>query len=872
MRDIAQQLGAAVGDRYRVERELGRGGMAVVYLADDLKHGRRVAIKVLDPALAETVAADRFLREMEVAARLSHPRIVPLLDSGAASSLIYYVMPYVEGESLRERLEREGQLSIEDAVSIVRQAAAALAYAHDRGIVHRDVKPENILLSGHEAVVTDFGIAHALTEAGGTRLTRSGVAVGTPLYMSPEQASGRDKVDARSDVYSLGCILHEMLAGEPPFSGRTAQAVTARKLSESAPDLRMVRESVPVSVAAVVRKALARLPADRYRSAAELAEALKRTEEPGAGDLQVSEQNLVPRRVSTWWRRAAVGLGVALLGVSAHRVVGWTDGRRDLGTGLFVEIGIDGRVELGAELALAPDGRRLAYVSGDRLWVRDLPGMEAREIPGSEGARIPFWSHDGSEVGYAARGWLWRASAAGGESVAVAGLGVGLSGGAGATWSEDGDIVFATGFAPLMSVPARGGVPRVHVPLEPGELDHHEPHALPGNRGILFIPHGEGPADAIVLFAGGERRELLRLDDRSIRHPSYSSTGHIFFEAAGGIWGAPFSLRRLDVTGDPFLVRPGAWTPAIGGGALAFRMEPPGIPGPFQLALVNRSGEIEDRVGEPGRANFFRVAPDGRRVAASRRPELHLWILDLARGTRSRITSAEEVGIAHDWSPDGAWIAYWGGSPDPHPPGIRIRAADGTGGPRDLLRGWYPSFAPYGGRLTVSLGLAEPDDDWHIGYLDLESDGDVVPIVATSARNCCQQVSPDGRYLAYVSDISGRWEVYLTRFPTGEGTWRVSDAGGIWPRWDRRGDRLYYAQELDIMEVRVATSPDLEIGSPQQLFRRPARVTDLRYGMPDYFDVAPDGERFLVMLPATEGALSRTGVVVVGNWRDLQDR
>jgi serine/threonine-protein kinase len=272
---ISSTLSEALRDHYTVERELGRGGMAIVYLARDLRHDRLVALKTIRPELLPALGPERFLREIQIAARLQHPNILSLYDSGVADGLLYYVMPYVEGESLRARLEREGQLPLEDALQITREVAEALAYAHGHDVVHRDIKPENILLSGGHALVADFGITRAITAAGGERLTETGLAVGTAAYMSPEQAAADSRIDGRSDIYSLGCVLYEMVAGEPPFRGATAQAVIARKLTDPVPRLRTVRESVPDSIERVVLKAHARSPADRFATAAGFADALQ---------------------------------------------------------------------------------------------------------------------------------------------------------------------------------------------------------------------------------------------------------------------------------------------------------------------------------------------------------------------------------------------------------------------------------------------------------------------------------------------------------------------------------------------------------------------------------------------------------------------
>src|SRR5437762_2229111 len=268
------QLQAALGDRYALERELGHGGMATVYLARDLRHGRPVAIKVLRPEIAATLGPARFLREIDTAARLTHPHILPLHDSGEAAGLLYYVMPYVEGEALRDRLEREGQLPLEEAVRITREVASALSYAHSHDVVHRDIKPENILLSGGEAVVADFGIARAITAAARGQLTETGIAIGTPGYMSPEQGAASARVDERSDIYSLACVLYEMLVGEPPYTGPSAQVVIAKRFTDPVPSVRRLREGVPPAIDAAVSRALAKAAVDRFATAALFAEAL----------------------------------------------------------------------------------------------------------------------------------------------------------------------------------------------------------------------------------------------------------------------------------------------------------------------------------------------------------------------------------------------------------------------------------------------------------------------------------------------------------------------------------------------------------------------------------------------------------------------
>ncbi|HEY7193071.1 MAG TPA: protein kinase [Gemmatimonadales bacterium] len=300
--DPLPRLQAVLADHYTVERELGRGGMAIVYFAQDLKHRRPVAIKVLRPELAVHIGTQRFLREIETAAGLSHPHILPLHDSGAADGLFWYVMPYVEGDSLRDRLTRESQIPLEEAIQIAREVAGALSHAHSHGVIHRDIKPENILCSGGGALVADFGIARAVDASGTARITETGMAVGTPAYMSPEQARAGRVIDARSDIYSLGCVVYEMLGGQPPFTGPTPQAVLARHTLDPVPSLRTLRPTVPVALEDVIERALAKMPADRFTTAHEFSQALERSLRGPAGP---------PRRT----RRVAIGTAIVAIAV-----------------------------------------------------------------------------------------------------------------------------------------------------------------------------------------------------------------------------------------------------------------------------------------------------------------------------------------------------------------------------------------------------------------------------------------------------------------------------------------------------------------------------------------------------------------------------
>ena len=318
MTDLLDRLRTALADRYAIERELGSGGMATVYLAQDVKHERQVALKVLRPELAAALGPERFLHEIRIAANLHHPHILPLYDSGEAEGFLYYVMPYVEGESLRERLDREKQLPIDGALKLAREVADALSYAHSHGVIHRDIKPENILLESGHAVVADFGIACAVDAAGGERLTRTGIALGTPAYMSPEQARGEKDLDGRSDLYALGCVLHEMLAGQPPYTGPTAESIVHQHLSADVPPITVIRPSVPGWVAAALERSLAKTPADRFNPVAQFGEAIS----PRMSVTATPTSGAPPLPTRKLRRRIRAGAGT-LLGALVVATVGW---------------------------------------------------------------------------------------------------------------------------------------------------------------------------------------------------------------------------------------------------------------------------------------------------------------------------------------------------------------------------------------------------------------------------------------------------------------------------------------------------------------------------------------------------------------------
>jgi len=549
--DTIDRLQPALGDRYRIERELGAGGMATVYLAEDVKHDRKVALKVLRPELAAVIGAERFLKEIKLTANLQHPHILGLIDSGEADGLLWYVMPFIEGESLRDRLTREHQLPVADAVRLTREVASALDYAHRQGVVHRDIKPENILIHDGQALVADFGIALAVSSAGGTRMTETGMSLGTPHYMSPEQAMGEREITPRSDVYALGCVTYEMLVGEPPFTGPTAQSIVARVMTEEPRGLTIQRRTVPPHVEAAVHTALAKLPADRFASAADFAAALANPAYTQAGMEGESAAAAGPGRFA---RRPVVVVGAVALvaGIALGMVLRPQAGpSRDV-VRIMMALPDSGAIRPIANLriAISPDGRRIAYIGpdgagGSGLWVREMNEIEGKLLPGTSGAEAPFFSPDGASIGFfvapgGSAGDIKVTPASGGMVRTVLADSARPFGG---DWGDDDAIYFDGPKAGVARVPAIGGaVTYVSLPDTSdagGASEHDYPDVLPGARAALMqLWKGSiGQNDiGVVSFATGEVTTLVRGTYAKFLPPNHL----VFGTADGRIFVAPF--------------------------------------------------------------------------------------------------------------------------------------------------------------------------------------------------------------------------------------------------------------------------------------------------------------------------------------------
>jgi len=860
-------LTAALTDRYRIERELGAGGMATVYLAQDLKHQRSVAIKVLRPELAAVIGAERFLREIKTIAALQHPHILGLIDSGEVQGTAYYVMPFVEGESLRDRLNREKQLPIGDAVRIATEVAAALDYAHRRGVIHRDIKPENILLHDGSALVADFGIALAVSSAGSTRMTETGMSLGTPHYMSPEQAMGERDITPRSDIYGLGCVCYEMLCGEPPFTGPTAQAIVARVMTEEPRSLTQQRKSVPPHVEAAVRTALEKLPADRMASAADFAAALanpaytppSETAAQSAGRRNLTRAHRLTGRPGL--TAVLSGLLLGALGLAA----GWRLARPHAEPARKVEFVLalpdSARYvdTFGRSVAVAPDGSALVYTGGSggqhRLFLRRLDQQEPTPIPGSEGGYMPFFSPDGEWIGFVANQRLMKVRLSGGTSTMI----VQLLGNvvAGATWGAKDDIVLED-VAGLSRIKASGGRLEQLVPQDTVHALLEWPSFLPDGDAVLCSVTGyDGTSKlAVVTVPGGQ---LTVFDDVAGTDPRFVPPGTVVWMSPDGVMlAAPLEVNRRRFTGKPVPVIEGIVQELRGakvaiGPGIAVRVE--GTSRRDQLLRLDRSGVARIEMREGLDFGSPRFSPDSRRIAfVTGQLGGELWVADRARGTRQRL-ALPGTALGPEWSRDGRRLlfgyntsavttSYWD---------VYAASADGSGIAEPLVaspQNEFPGGWSAAGDLVFWRSTQNRGD---ILYRD--SAGTEHPFAASAADERSPVLSPDGRWLAYVSDESGRREVYVRPFPTGAGRRQISSDGGIEPRWTKHGREIVYRDRGWFLAVPVVPGVEFGMGGVDSLFQGSYRLSGARAE----YDVSPDGAEFLVIgLPAESRTLSVT--------------
>jgi Tol biopolymer transport system component/tRNA A-37 threonylcarbamoyl transferase component Bud32 len=890
MSSLLSRLSIVLAERYRIEREIGAGGMATVYLAHDLRHDRRVAVKVLRPELAAVIGAERFLAEIKLTANLQHPHILPLFDSGAADSFLFYVMPFIEGEPLRERLRREKQLPVDEAVRIAREVASALDYAHRHGVVHRDIKPENILLHDGRALVADFGIALAASKAGGDRMTETGMSLGTPHYMSPEQAMGEREITARSDVYALGAVLYEMLTGDPPFTGSTAQAVVARVVTETPRPMLPQRHTIPPHVEAAVLTALEKLPADRFATAAQFADALDDSRRT-SGRTQatvVAAPSLRDGRRRNRWAGAAVAL--ALVAVGAW---GWARafaGSRQAAAWQYVSLGDSVALALTVPaMALTPDGSSLVFKDerqNGRLWIKRRGALDPTPIAGTERARNPAFSPDGEWVAFVADGRVKKVRAAGGATITLADSVDPAAGGV--AWLDDGTLVFISPTGQGLRRVNEGGGPATVVMPDaaiPGGGGITAPHALPGGRGVLFSYCTATCLSASVhLLDLRSNKEKLLLDD--VIEAWHLATGHLLYVRRDGVaMVAPFDLGELEITGPAVPALEDVQVNSVYGfaplavsasGSLVY-VRGTGAAAENTIVRVSRAGDATPfDTTWYGEFNSFALSPDGSRLAVSARGVngLNIWVKQLERGPFTRLTFGG-TDRRPLWSPDGLSVAFIHDSASTSV--VYVRPADGSGQERLLVaidRQIQEAVWSRDARTVVVRTDNAAAGAGDLLAVRVGEDSAPAALVATPLTELHPALSPDGRWLAYTSNQSGFTnEVYVRS--VGErsgGRWQVSNGGGSQPVWAPHGRELFFLDgRARLIAAQIQPGTTFAVGDLIPLFDAARFARDEFH---QSYEVTPDGRSFLFALARRQpGGSASPRLVWVDHWfSDLKER
>jgi eukaryotic-like serine/threonine-protein kinase len=794
---IVTALADAQRDRYLLERELGAGGMATDYQAQDVRHHRRVALKVLKPELAAVIGAQRFLHEIETTANLQHPHILPLHDSGEVGGTAFYVMPFVEGESLRDWLRREKQLPIEAAVRLASEVASALDYAHRKGVIHRDIKPENILLHDGQALVADFGIALALSTAGGTRMTETGLSLGTPHYMSPEQAMGEREITGRSDVYALGCVLYEMLTGDPPFTGSTAQAIVAQVVTEAPRPLTVRRHTIPAQVEAAVLRALEKLPADRFASAAEFAQALT---VPAAQTVVTAHRTVTPKNRERLAWGTAGALALLSLGGVAYMVAG-SRAKESLVASLLPPAGcMFDRLNNSNLVQLSPDGRSLAFIAlcgkDQAIWIRSLESGESQALAGTSGAMYPFWAPDGRSLGFFAAGRLKRIDLNG---AAVRDLAAAPNG-RGGSWSQSGVILYAPDiYGRLYQVPAAGGQPSpvTRLPKDSAQITHRLPQFLPDGRHFLFSNGARTNGEVLVGTLGDpETRALLD-------HPSNTAytDGFLLYARDGVLLAQPFNPSSARLSGSAAAIAPGIESYAFRflgnfssvGERLVLREA---VTPEARVDWFDPRNGTRTTLLERGAYTAIRLPADGERLLVGRLegkgPSQNVWLYEPVQGAWSRLSRNPDVEYPFAWSADGrqAVLEPVGDST------VQFIALDGGGVETIKVEEGYTPVVDWTPDGSYAVGVRQVRETG-LDLIRWRRAGDssrTEVLYATPSDETLPQISPDGRYLAYLSNQSGRYEVYLASLPAMVKHVQVSlDGAALGLAWSRDGRTLYFS-------------------------------------------------------------------------------
>ena len=876
--DLRDQLEQGLAGSYTLDRELGAGGMSRVFVASDRSLGRQVVVKVLRGDIAQELSAERFKREIQLAARLQHPHIVPLLAAGTLESgTLYYTMPLVDGQSLRDRIDAEDSgLPVNVVTGLMRDVASALAYAHAHHIVHRDIKPENVLVSHGGAMVTDFGIAKAIHAARAdsaidvrrsSTLTAAGISLGTPAYMAPEQAAG-DAVDHRADLYALGVVVYEMLAGRPPFEGRSAQQLLAAHASRPAEEITRRRANVPPSLASLVMRLLEKNPADRPQSAAEVLQAL---ETPAVAPTPATAGRLRDPLVA--------GLALALLVLLASLV--WILGFREESSQttrarLTLELPADARLNPGAgfgnSMTFSPDGESIVYVGGGslgQLYSRRVDELTPHPIAGTQGGLNPQFAPNGREIGFVSN-LVLKAVPVGGGTPRIIARGVGRF-----AWGPNGTIVFSR---PSVLSP-RGGLWKVSADGgTPTELTHPgrtirrfdgSPTFLPDGRAVVFSSRPAGGTPALT---------AVRLDDGTViplnvtgGSPLYFR-GHIVFARTDGtIAAVRFDAKALKVIGEPVTVLEGVAQKAGGAAELAISSTGTllylgGVVGQ-QIIDVDRRGGARVIISKLNSYRAPRFSPDGRRIALGIGAPPYatdIWVYDIASSTLTRLTTGG-TNTNPSWTPDGRRIA-WSSSGQPNvtgsdsvPGGAWWQPWDASA-PAELL---VPDvegakFTPSGDSIITNFDVGTANE-LRLVPLPYDPRKPATTLLPPDPQPRFARVSPDGHWLAYVSDETGTAEVYVQPFPQRGGHFQISSGGGNEPVWARSGTELIYRKGAEMMAATIAFSPSVTVIRRDTLF-----TTDAAFSTTEaIYDIAPNG-RFVMV----RNVANNTPPVIVFGWSE----
>ncbi|MHC1745191.1 MAG: protein kinase [Syntrophobacteraceae bacterium] len=888
---------------YRIVKLLGKGAMGVVYLTEDTRLKRLLALKVLSANLRqERDCLQRFKVEAEAVARLNHPNIATLYTVDEIDGQFAIAMEYVEGTPLTDLIPKTG-LDLDAFFDLFIPLAEALAHAHDKGVTHRDIKPGNIMITPERVPkILDFGIARIRSSQGDPEgestceasLTAIGTIMGSPAYMSPEQASGQ-RVDSRSDLFSLGIVMYEALTGERPFKGQSVHEALSSILKDEPIPVDALRPGIPCLLSHILRKALQKDLRKRYQTAQDMANDLRAAStdrelpEP-AGETTSRSQSAMEGVLTRFRSAPQLGLALGAVCLLVGVVFGWLLFREkskplDLKHRVY-RIPMEGTSSpiTGGGPSISPDGRMIAYVQEEGLWFLDLNTGDSTRAPGISGVEgQPFWSPDGRHVGYMANlgRTLRKVSIKDHQSTTV--CDVSESGYlSSATWGSGGSIVFDlwggdwTRGLGLLKVSPEGGKPERILQFDAAEgKGCQAPYELPDGKGLLFVTvHPDGVSE-ILVKTGEASRGLLKVQGDRLFYPVYSTSGHLLYQRGlannYGIWAVPFSLTRLETTGEPFLVaRNGAWPSVSRDGTLTYVSEPPYKQ---QLVWLSRKGEILSPIGPPlpgTQIGGVALSPDQARVAIDAfegGPE-DTWVVDVGRGTRTRLTfnAYRDADVA--WAPDGGRVAF--SSEKEGMSDLFTQLLDPNARADLLVHGIGDKFNPHwasdGRSIAFEMVSAKTKRDlWFLPVLPRGEraserlEQPTILFLQTPFDEAVPQISPDGRFLAYMSDVSGQWEVYVRRFPDGSGESLVSRGGGGYPRWSSRGDELFYASGDTLMAAKVLAGPSFKAAVPEKLFD----WKHLGLYFTRRYDVSGDGQRFVAVLETSEG---KRFMNIMENW------